>query len=66
MNQGRDIAHFSEVLAFEHAAIRAALYGESSTVCFNVDPAELLDGLLAGRLTSDLAPGRFTLEVRAE
>ena len=44
------IPYLDEVLAFEHALIRAVLYGESSEIAFQHEPWTLLETLEEGRL----------------
>ncbi len=54
------VAYLDEVLAYEHALVRASLYGETSTVTFAHDPAELLHSLEAGQVpptVTDMAVG---------
>lgn len=48
------VTHLDEVLAYEHALVRASLYGEASTVTFTHDPAELLHSLECGRVPEAL------------
>ena len=55
-----------EVLRFEHALIRASLYGEASKIEWSVDPAELLGALEAGQLPSEVRTARFAMNIVPE
>jgi uncharacterized protein (UPF0276 family) len=48
------IPYLEQVLAFEHALVRATVYGASSEITWSTDPTMLLESLDAGRLPSDL------------
>ena len=48
------IAYFEEVLAFEHALVRATIHGASSEITWSADPTLLFDALEAGKLPSEL------------
>jgi len=48
------VPHLLEVVAFERAADRVLLTGESQTVHFHCDPARLLGGLVDGRIDTDM------------
>jgi uncharacterized protein (UPF0276 family) len=61
----RPVPHLEEVLAFEHALLRAALHGESSEVAWTVEPGALLEALEAGRLPKHSTPVASTLQVCA-
>jgi len=54
-----------EVLEFEHALIRAALYGTASRIEWDVDPTEIFDALDAGRIPSPTRVGRVAMDVVA-
>lgn len=56
-----NIPYLREVLAFEHALIRAVLYEEGGTVVFDHDPTALLDSLGQGRIPRGL--GSRTIEL---
>lgn len=58
------VAYLSEVLAFEHALVRAMLYGEGNTVTFTHDPVALFESLDEGRLPGELPqrPASFIVE----
>lgn len=60
------VPYLSEVLAFEHALIRAALYGESSTVTFAHEPTTLFESLELGRLPSQVPSHEATLVIQAQ
>lgn len=61
----RDVPWLDEVLAFEHALVRATLYGESSKVVWSTDPPALLESLDAGRLPLDALSKRVTMRIEA-
>jgi uncharacterized protein (UPF0276 family) len=48
------VRHLDEVLAFEHALVKASIFGSSTEVCWSVDPTLLLESLDAGRLPDRL------------
>jgi hypothetical protein len=48
------IPYFDEVLAFEHALVRATVYGASMEVAWSADPTLLFESLDAGELPRDL------------
>jgi hypothetical protein len=48
------VPHLDEVLAFEHALLRATVHGLSADVRWSVDPARLLQALDEGRLPAAL------------
>lgn len=56
----------AEVLNFEHALIRAALYGAKSRIEWNIDPAELFGVLETGRIPSAIRPSRFAMDIVPE
>jgi uncharacterized protein (UPF0276 family) len=49
------VPYFSEILAFEHALIRAAVFGLSSEILWSVDPTEIFDALDAGHMPENPA-----------
>jgi uncharacterized protein (UPF0276 family) len=59
------IPHFEEVLAFEHALVRATSHGESCEVVWTADPVQLFDALDAGILPRDLIAQTSTLRICA-
>jgi uncharacterized protein len=59
------VPHLAEVLAFERALIGAALLGESATVEWHCDPAQLLEELDQGRLPGQLPPAHCRMTVSA-
>jgi uncharacterized protein (UPF0276 family) len=62
-HKGLSVPYLTEVLGFEHALIRAALYDEDSTVTFAHEPTALLESLEQGRLPSEARPQQTTLIV---
>jgi uncharacterized protein len=48
------IPYLDEVLAFEHALVRATIHGVSSEIAWTADPTMLFDSLDAGKLPRDL------------
>jgi hypothetical protein len=54
-----------EVLAFEHALVRATVFGESSDLEWSVDPTALLGRLDAGQAPGELAPVHSRMRVEA-
>jgi hypothetical protein len=48
------VPHLREVIAFEHALIRAHLYGDKTVVDWTADPTEILGALDQGRLPDRL------------
>ena len=59
------LPHFEEVLAFEHALVRATTHGESCEIAWTADPVQLFDALDAGRLPSGLPVQPSTLRICA-
>jgi uncharacterized protein (UPF0276 family) len=60
------VPFLTEVLTFEHAVIRAALYGATSRIEWDIDPAELFGALEAGRIPSEVRRVRFRMDVAPE
>jgi uncharacterized protein (UPF0276 family) len=58
------IPFLDEVLSFEHALIRAVLYGEGSTVNFEHDLAALFESLDHGQVPHEVVRKRTSLVVR--
>ena len=58
------IPYLEEVLSFEHALVRATLFGESSTVHFIHEPTALLESLERGQLPDEPACLRTSLVIR--
>ena len=54
-----------EVLAFEHALVRATVFGESSDLDWSVDPTELLARLEAGGAPGELVPVHSRMRIQA-
>jgi len=59
------VPYLDEVLGFEHALIRGALYSQSSTVHFRHDPASLFEGLARGQLPNGISKQEFSMLVQA-
>ncbi|MBZ5538124.1 MAG: DUF692 domain-containing protein [Acidobacteriia bacterium] len=60
------VPFLANVLDFEHALIRAALYGATSRIEWSVDPAELFSALEAGRLPSSTRTTRIIMDIVPE
>ena len=60
------VPFLAEVLNFEHALIRAALYGEPARIEWDVDPTQLFDALEAGRIPSPATINPFTIDIVPE
>ena len=58
--------YLADVLGFEHAVVRAALYGQSSHIEWKVDPAQLFDSLSAGRMPAPAPISPTIMEIRGE
>ena len=58
------LPYLNDVLAFEHALIRAVLFEESSTVHFEHEPTTLFESLDAGRAPRDAARNPTAIVVR--
>jgi hypothetical protein len=54
-----------EVLGFEHALVRATLFGESSTVHFIHEPTALLESLEQGQVPEQAFCLETSLVIRA-
>jgi hypothetical protein len=65
VDKGLRIPYLDEVLAYEHAILRASLYGEYSTVTFKHDPSVLLGGLLDGILDTPIPEGDYAIGFKA-
>jgi uncharacterized protein (UPF0276 family) len=59
------IPHLAELLAFEHAVLRAALYGEATDVEWTADPAAIFAALGARRLPDGLPQTAGSMRVSA-
>jgi uncharacterized protein len=59
------VPYLDEVLAFEHALIRATLYRESSTIRFHHEPTALLECLDQGRLPDNPPRQEFPVVIQA-
>lgn len=55
--------YLSAVLRFEHALVRAALYGERATVEWEIDPTELFDALEQGSVPAAVTVRKFAMEI---
>ena len=62
----RSVPYLAEILEFEHALVRAALYGASSRVVWVVDPVVLLMELYAGRRPAPKRVPRFSMQIVPE
>jgi uncharacterized protein len=60
------VPHLAEVLGFEHAAIRAALYGTRSAVRFHHDPGAVLGALHEGTLPESPPSGDYVVGVQPD
>ena len=58
-----DVPYLRETLEFEHALVRATLFGVSTDVEWSADPTAILAALESGRLPSDLPPMRSRMRV---
>jgi len=57
------VPHLRQVLEFETALLRAALFGTSTVVEWDVDPAGVLDALDEGRAPGVLEPQSYSVSV---
>ena len=57
--------HLAEVLAFEHALLRATLYAEPAELAWSNDPTKIFAALDAGRLPRGLPVARTTMRIAA-
>lgn len=55
--------YLRDVLHFEHALVRAALYRERTTVQWDIDPTELFDTLEQGRVPAAVTAQKVTMEI---
>jgi hypothetical protein len=58
-----ELPYLDDVLSFELALLRASISGESTTVRFGADPAQLLGALASGRMPEEVTAGDFAFEV---
>jgi uncharacterized protein (UPF0276 family) len=58
--------HLAELVAFEHALIRAAVFGASSNISWSVDPTQLFEALDEGRMPENPVSLRSSMIVAAE
>ena len=56
--------YLSVVLSFEHALVRASLYGEPATIRWSIDPTELFESLDQGVLPASMSGQAFDMEIR--
>ena len=59
------LPHLCEVLAFEHALIRASVHGHSTQLHWSVDPTQVLEALEAGQLPPPLPPVHSVMHIQA-
>jgi uncharacterized protein (UPF0276 family) len=59
------VAYLAEILSFEHALVRATLYGQDSKVIWSTDPVALLCALDEGRRPGDLPRVRTEMHIHA-
>lgn len=59
------VPYIADVLAFEHALIRATLYGAGSRIDWSCDPAELFEVLESGRMPQDIPRMQFSMDIQA-
>jgi uncharacterized protein (UPF0276 family) len=59
------VPHLGELLAFEHALLRATVLGQSSDVRWTVDPTALTEALDAGTLPRDLPAAPTVMHIQA-
>ena len=57
------IPHLAEVLAFEHALVRASVHAESTDLVWSSDPTAILAALDEGRAPPPLPPVRSTMRI---
>jgi uncharacterized protein len=50
----RRVPYLLEILAFEHALVRATIYGSTTDIKWSADPTSILEALDAGHLPDDL------------
>ena len=55
--------YLRDVLSFEHALVRAALYGERTKLQWDIDPTELFDTLEQGRVPAAVNSQKSTMEI---
>ena len=60
-----DIPYLGDVLGFEHALVRATIFGIDSDVHFSADPLEILGALDRGRLPDRLPAASSTMHIAA-
>lgn len=56
--------YLTQVLSFEHALVRASLFGESSTIRWSIDPSELFESLDRGVLPTSVTERDFHMEIK--
>jgi len=61
-----NIPNLEEVLAFEHALIRATLFGTSTELTWTIDPTALFDALDEGRPPAGLPSMHSTMRICSE
>lgn len=60
----RGVPFLADVLTFEHAMIRATLYGASSRIDWHHDPVMLFESLERGEFPNGIPAADFSMEVR--
>jgi len=61
----RTIPYLDEVLAFEHALLRATIFSESSEIAWSADPTRVFEALEAGHLPRPLPAVHNTMRIAA-
>lgn len=59
------VPYLIEVIRFEHALIRASLYGTPSNIDWQIDPVELFEALDAGRAPAPTRQAPFVMTISA-
>jgi hypothetical protein len=65
-DQSLCVPYLDDVLGFEHAVVRAELYGAQSTVHFGHEPSEIFESLERGLMPSQLARRERSVLLRPE
>lgn len=61
--EGLRASHVEEIVRYVSAMLKAAVLGESATVTFGVDPANLIAAIEHGRLPAVASAGNFPVRV---
>lgn len=59
------VPHLSEVVQFEHALVRATIFGADSDVQWTADPTAILEALALGRLPTELPTTTSRMHISA-